>query len=106
MLVGLLTVRRQGGTGDGRSRQEGAGRRARRRVARERALAGRAADGGRGLRVDRRRARRAATGGSRDASQRLSPAAMGYQGGRDRVADPEDPPGVVLPELPGAAEAL
>src|SRR6188472_4447743 len=60
MLVGFLTVRRQGGTGDSRSgqdgdrggRQEGAGRRARRRAQGERAVAGPATDGGRGLRVD------------------------------------------------------
>ena len=35
--------------------------------------------------------------GSRDASQRLPAAALGHPGGRDRVADPEDPAGLLLP---------
>ena len=60
----------------------------------------------RGLRADRRRARRAPARGSGDASQRLSAAALGHAGGRDRAADPQAPPGQLLPELPGAAPAL
>ena len=35
--------------------------------------------------------------GSGDASQRLSAAAVGHAGGRDRAADPQDPPGQLLP---------
>ena len=33
-------------------------------------------------------------------------AALGHAGGRDRAADPQDPPGQLLPEHPGAAPAL
>src|SRR3954469_5688463 len=72
---------------------------------RVRARGGPGADGGRGLRADRRRAR-GTDGGPGDASQRLSRTAVGYQGGQDRTADPEDPPGQLLPELPAAAQAL
>src|SRR3954465_13054487 len=38
--------------------------------------------------------------------KRLSPAAVGHQGRGDRAADPEAPPGQLLPELPAAAQAL
>ena len=62
-------------------------------------------DGGRGVRADRRRARRAHRGPGH-ASQRLSAPAVGHQGGRDRVADPQDPSGQLFPELPAAAKAL
>ena len=34
------------------------------------------------------------------------PAAVGHPGGRDRAADPQDPSGQLLPEVPAAAQAL
>src|SRR4051812_35562497 len=65
---------------------------------------GAGADGGRGVRADRRRAR-GTDGGSGDASQRVSAEAVGHAGGGDRVADPEDPSGQLLPELSAAPQA-
>jgi hypothetical protein len=68
-------------------------------------VVGGAVDGGRGLRADRRRAWRAHAG-SCDASQRLSGARVADAGRDGRAADPQDPPGLVFPELPAAAKAL
>ncbi len=52
------------------------------------------------------RAWRAPAAGPRDASQRLSAAALGHQGWGDRAADPEDPAGQLLSEFLAAAQAL
>ena len=42
----------------------------------------------------------------RTPSQRLSPQAVGHQGRGDRAADPQDPSGQLLPELPAAPLVL
>jgi len=42
----------------------------------------------------------------RATAQRLSVAAVGYQGWGDRAADPQAAPGLVFPELFGAAQAF
>src|SRR4051794_32719437 len=41
-----------------------------------------------------------------DVPQRVPRPAVGHAGGGDRAADPQDPPGQLLPEHPGAAPAL
>jgi Arc/MetJ-type ribon-helix-helix transcriptional regulator len=49
---------------------------------------------------------RAPAGGQGDASQRVSAAAVRHPGGRDRVAEPQDPSGQLFPELVRAAPAV
>jgi hypothetical protein len=103
----------KGGASDGRCREDddrggrpgGVARRARRCDSRVGAGGGAGVDGGRGLRADRRRARRA-DGGSRDASQRVSGAAVGHTRGRDRAADPQAAPRQLLPVVFATASSL